>query len=484
MQNAGGVSEYLGVSIELRIMSECRQDHVMLHRLRILVCLGALLCVHGVTAQFKFPPMPSKPVPPNVIWIIANDLGCGDLGCYGQKKIRTRNIDRLAREGMMFTQCYASSPDNQISRASLLTGRDERFLDLLPDSPVMIEPGVTTIGQVMQQAGYRNAYIGKWLLGKPNSYSQPQRKGFNDWIGELEPQTITDFYPDWLWRFDPDNKTDGKQTWSYNLVGRQGVYLNEFFLRSMTNYVRIHYPNRWNRFTPFFQVVSFALPNPLDEWQGNTNRFSAVPNAGAYTTRDWPMAERQKAAAIAKLDNYLGQLFKVLEKHQQVTNTVIFLTSDGGAFERGGCKTEFFDSTAGLRGKRGDLTEGGIRVPLLVRWTGTIKGRTTNHLLCSLMDLMPTTIDIARGKKPEPMNGISLLPSLYGGKQTNRHDFLIWSRTNRYAVRKGDWKAMQNTNATWELFNLKEDRAEGTNVVAQAPHILKSITNDLARWLK
>lgn len=456
----------------------------MLHCLRTLICLAALVGCHAVVAQSKFPALPAKPMPPNVIWIVANDLGYGDLSCYGQKKIRTRNIDRMAREGMMFTQCYAASPDNQISRASLLTGRDERFLDLLPDSPVLIEPGVTSIGQSMQQAGYQNAYIGKWLVGKPESYSQPQRKGFNEWVGHLEPQTVTDFYPDWLWRFDPVRKFDGKQEWSYNLVGRRGVYLNEFFLRSMTNHVRIYYPSRWNRFTPFFQVVSFALPNPLDTWEGNTNRFSAVPNVGIYTTREWPKAEKQKAAAIGRLDNYVGQLFRVLERHQQVQNTVVILTSDGGAFERGGCQTEFFDSTGGLRGRRGDLTEGGVRVPLLVRWPGTVKGRTTNDLLCSLMDLMPTTIDIAKGKQPEPLNGISLLPTLLGWKQTNRHEVLVWNQTNRFAVRKGHWKAIQETNSTWQLFNLKADRGEVTNVVDQAPQILKSITNDLNKWIR
>lgn len=446
------------------------------------IAVLALLAADVFAAKFPFPALPDKPVPPNVIWIIANDLGIGDLGCYGQKKIRTRNLNRMAREGMVFTQCYASSPDNLIARASLLTGRDQRHLDLLPEGPVLIEPGVTSVGQVMQRAGYRNGYIGKWLVGEPNSYSQPQRKGFNDWIGELQPQTVTDFYPDWLWRFDPDRKFNGRQYWSYNLAHRKGVYLNEFFLRSMTNYVRIHRPTRWNRFVPFFSIVSFALPNPLDEWEGNTNRFSALPNDGPFALQEqWPKAERQKAAAISLLDNYLGQLFHVLEIHQQVNNTVIFLTSDGGAFERGGTDIEFLNSNGPLRGKRGDLTEGGIRVPMLVRWFGTIKP-STNDMVISHLDLMPTTLEIARTKKPEGLDGISLLPTFYRFEQTNRHKLLVWEKTNRFAIRKGNWKAMQGTNSNWALYNLKADVGEQTNVVESMPQILKSLTNELQIW--
>jgi len=447
------------------------------------ICLA--LCAigqAGQAAQEKFPPLPEKPVPPNVIWIVANDLGWGDLECYGQKKIRTRNMNRMAREGMRFTQCYAPSPDNLISRAGLLTGRDERFLDLLPDSPVLIEPGITTIGQAMQALGYRTGYIGKWLLGRPGSYSQPQRKGFHEWIGELEPQTRTDFFPDKLWRFDPVRKFDGEQTWSYNTGHRQGLYLNDFFSRSMTNFVRIYYPNRWNRFMPFFQIVSFALPNPLDEWEANTNLFSAYPNTGMYTSRDWPRAEKQKAMAISLLDLYLGQLFKVLEKHQQVKNTVVFLTSDGGPFERGGCKVEFFDSNGPFKGKRGDLSEGGIRVPLLARWFGRIKPGRTNDMVCSLLDLMPTTIDLAGGKPLKSVNGISLLPTLMGREQTNRHKLLVWRKADRYAARMGDWKAVQSTNLSWELYNLRLDPGEATNVVARQPQVLHSITNELEAW--
>ncbi|MGB0578593.1 MAG: sulfatase-like hydrolase/transferase [Limisphaerales bacterium] len=446
------------------------------------LALLLLLATNVVAAKFPFPALPDKAIPPNVIWIIANDLGIGDLGCYGQKRIETRNLNRMAREGMMFTQCYASSPDNLIARAGILTGRDQRHLDLLPDSPVLIEPGVTTIGQALQPAGYRNGYIGKWLVGQPNSYSQPQRKGFNDWIGELEPQTVTDFYPDFLWRFDPDRKFNGKQPWGYNLGHRKGVYLNEFFLRSMTNYVRIHRPTRWNRFVPFFNVVSFALPNPLDEWKGNTNRFAAMPNDGWYAARkDWPKAERQKAAAISLLDNYLGQLFRVLELHEQVNNTVIFLTSDGGAFERGGTEVEFFDSNGPFRGKRGDLTEGGIRVPMLVRWFGTIRP-STNHMMISQLDLMPTTLEIARAKKAEGLDGISLLPTFFRKEQTNRHQLLVWENTNRFAIRKGNWKAIQGTNSDWELYNLKTDVGEGTNLVETMPMVLRSLTNEVAQW--
>ena len=461
------------------------QTVIRLHTIGILllVVASALAAAPKSKSNFPFPAHPEKPVPPNVIWIIANDLGYGDLEPYGQELIQTVNIRRMAREGMTFTQCYVANPENITNRVSLLTGRDHRKLDLLTNSPVLVEPGMTTIGQVMQQAGYRNGYIGKWLLGKPRGYSQPQRKGFNDWIGELVPQTKTDFYPDALWRFDPDRKFEGLQEWSYNMVGRRGVYLNEFFLRSMTNYVRIHFPNRWNRFVPFFQIVSFALPNPLDDWHGNTNRFSAVPNTGRYLAFKWSQAERQKAAAITLLDNYLGQLFKVLEKHQQVNNTAIFLTSDGGPFKRGGSDPKFFNSAGPFRGGHGDLTEGGLRVPLIVRWPDGVRMSTTNDLPVSHLDLLSTTAAIAKTKPPAEVDGISFYPTLRGWKQTNRHNLFVWNRTNRLAARQGDWKAIQNTNFTWQLFDLKSDPQETNDVVKGNLKILQSITNGAAKWI-
>lgn len=452
-------------------------------RLMTIGILLAAVSLHAAKSKFPFPPHPSKPVPPNVIWIIANDLGYGDVGPYGQTKIKTANIDRMAREGMMFTRCYVANPENITNRVSLLTGRDHRKLDLLTNSPVLIEPGMTTIGQVMQRAGYRNGYIGKWLLGKPRSYSQPQRKGFNDWIGELQPQAKTDFYPDTMWRFDPDRKFEGLQTWGYNIGGRRGLYLNEFFRNSMTNYVRIHFPNRWNRFVPFFQIVSFALPNPLDIWQGNTNRFSAVPNTGRYVAYQWPRAEQQKAAAITLLDSYLGELFKVLEKHQQVKNTAVILTSDGGPFTRGGSDPKFFRSAGPFRGGHGDLTEGGVRVPMIVRWPGTVQSGTTNDLLISHLDLLSTTAGIGKTKPPADVDGISFLPSLLGWKQTNRHNLLVWNRSNRLAAVQGNWKATQDTNSMWQLFDLKADPSETNNIAKTKPQILQSITNAASKWI-
>ena len=440
------------------------------------------LGLRGAVIKFPFPEKPSRLVPPNVVWIIANDLGPGDLGCYGQTNIATPNIDRLARDGTVFTQCYASSPDNLISRAGLLTSRDPRHLDLLTNSPVYIEPGIPTIGQAMKSQGYTNAYFGKWLLGEANHYSQPQRKGFEEWFGELRPQTRTDFYPDKMWRHDPVRRYEGEMEFAFNLVGRRGVYLNDFFLRATTNVVRINYPHMFNRWVPFFTVAAFALPNPLDEWAGNTNRFSAVPELGRYAVRDWPMSEKQKAAAVGRLDFCVGELFKVLERYRQVTNTVIVLTSDGGPFEQGGSDPAFFNSAQGRRGSHGDLTEGGIRVPLIVHCPGRIPGRSTNDLLCSLLDLMPTTIELAGAEPPDAMDGISFLPSLLRREQTNRHELLVWSTTNRHAVRFENWKAIQTTNQTWELYDLGADPPEATNLAAAKPMVLQSMIGKLKEW--
>jgi arylsulfatase A-like enzyme len=425
--------------------------------------------------------IPPDPMRPNIIWIIANDLGIGDLGSYGQKQIQTHHLDRMAREGMRFTDFAATSPNNLISRVSMLTGRDPRHLDLLTNSPVFIEPGIPTVAKALQDAGYRTGFVGHWGLGEPNHYSQPQRKGFIDWVGTLEPQEKFIVYPNKLWRTDPFNKLDGE----ISIPQHPGKYIegHELFLRGMTNYVRIHLPDPYNKFRPFFLVASFGLPNPVEFAPSHTNDFKAVYSTGRYATRPWSKAEMQKAAAITQLDAYVGRLFAVLEKHRQVTNTVVFLTSDGGPFERNKVDVEFFDSNGPCRGKAGDLTEGGLRVPLLVRWPTMIRPNRTNHLMFTHADLMPTTLALAGAAAPAGMDGISFRPALLGQKQTNRHPWFVWQQTNGVAVREGHWKAIHETNS-WSLFNLTNDLAEATNVVARHPDELARLKAHFAQWVR
>lgn len=425
---------------------------------------------------------PPDPLRPNIIWIIANDLGIGDLGSYGQEKIKTYHLDRMAREGVRFTSFTVTSPDNLVSRASMLTGRDPRHLDLITNSPVFVEPGIPTVAKVLKDAGYRTGFVGHWALGEPEHYSQPQRKGFIDCVGTLEPQRKLQMYPTTLWRTDPFNNYDG-QLLSIPQYPNQYIEGHELFLRGMTNYVRIHLPDPFNKFRPFFLVASFGLPNPTELAPHHTNDFKSVASLGRHAAKSWPKSEKQKAAAISQLDSYVGKLFAVLEKHKQVTNTVVFLTSDGGPFERNKVDVEFLDSNGPHRGKSGDLTEGGLRVPMLVRWPTKIRPGRTNHLLFTHADLMPTTLALAGATPPADMDGISFLPAMFGQKQTNQHEWFAWQHTNGVAVREGPWKAIRETN-TWSLFNLTNDLAESTNVVDRNAITIERLKSHYTEWLK
>lgn len=440
---------------------------------------GGLLAGGMPAGAAKISPAPVGPLRPNIIWILANDLGYGDLGSYGQEKIKTHHLDRMAREGMRFTSFTVASPDNLVSRACLLTGRDPRHLDLLTNAPVAIEPGIPTVAKVLKDAGYRTGYVGGWGLGEPDHYSQPQRKGFIDWAGTLEPQSKLVLYPRSLWRTDPVNRLNGP----INLPQYPGQYIpmNQFFMRGLTNYVRIHYPDPFNKFKPFFLVVSFALPNPLDVAPAHTNDFRALPTSGRYGTQEWRKPERQKAAAVSQLDAYVGNLFRTLEKHRQVTNTVVFLTSDGGPFRRNGVNPDFFRSAGPWRGINGELTEGGLRVPLLVRWPTKINPAQTNRLLFTHADLAPTTLALAGAPRPEGMDGISFRPALLGQKQTNLHESFVWTGTNGVAVREGDWKGIQMTNE-WSLYNLAVDPGEATNIVRTNAALLGRMQDHEKRW--
>ena len=422
---------------------------------------------------------PPNPLRPNIIWIIANDLGYGDLGSYGQKEIKTVHLDRMAREGMRFTSFTAPSPENLVTRASMLTGRDPRHLDLYTNAPVAIEPGIPTVSQILKESGYRTGYLGNWALGEPHHYSQPQRKGFIDWAGTLVPQKKLVLYPRTMWRTDPLANVDRL----ISIPQWPGKYTsaNEFYMRGLTNYVRIHPPDPYNKFTPFFLVVSFALPNPLDLHPGHTNDFRAVPTDGRYGNKTWPKPHKQRAAAVTQLDQYVGNLFRTLESHKQVTNTVVFLTSDGGAFERNKAKADFFKSNGPLRGRSGDLTEGGLRVPLLVRWVTKVNPSQTNHLMFTHADLMPTTLELAGAKPPKGLDGISFANAVFSRKQTNLHESFVWEGTNGVAIRESAWKAIYETN-TWTLFNLEHDLGEATNVVEEHSAVLERLKGHLVRW--
>jgi arylsulfatase A-like enzyme len=432
----------------------------------VFLLMPALLA--GGAAARKQNPIAEKLKPkyPNIIFILADDLGYGDLGCYGQTKIKTPNIDRLAAEGMRFTQFYAGSTVCAPSRSALMTGQHTGHTRVRGNEPVPLRPEDITVAEVLQKAGYKTGAVGKWGLGLANTTGTPNQQGFEEWFGYLSQTHAHDYYPTQLFRNDAIFTLDSKQ------------YSHDLFSKIATNFVRV------TKYFSFFLYLPYTIPHANNELGRKTGNGMEVPSDAPYTKENWPQPEKNKAAMITRLDRDVGVLLAQLKKLQIDDNTVIFFTSDNGPHKEGGVKPEFFNSSGGLRGMKRDLYEGGIRVPMIVRWPGKIPAGKVSDQVWAFWDFLPTAAAIARQELPEKIDGISMLPTLLGQKQTNQHEFLYWEfheKGTKQAVRTGDWKAVRlGPKEPLELYNLKDDRAETKNVADRHPEIVSKIENYLA----
>ena len=427
---------------------------------------------------------------PNIIFILADDLGYGDLACYGQEKIKTPNIDRMASEGMRFTNFYAGNAVCSPSRYSLLTGKHpghsavrgnfeigdwDSFLGQLP-----IPEGETTIFEVVKQAGYRTAAYGKWGVGRAESSGAPDQKGVDDFYGFNCQRHAHTYYPRYvegnrgekIWLEGNDRKDGGKQ------------YVHDLFTNKAFEFLK------QNKDSSFFLYLPYTLPHiPF-----------MIPDLGIYKDKNWDENFKRQAAMISKLDTDVGRIIDLLKELGIDDNTIIFLTSDNGAHGDGGT-LEFFKAAGPLRGKKGDLYEGGIRTPLIVRWPGKIEAGVVSDYIGAFWDIMPTFAELTNTDYPEETtDGISFLPELLNKPQPE-HEFLYWEyfktdyswkpskKTNRtdlksQAVRVGKWKAIRhNLHSDFtgapvdfspiELYNLDEDVAESNNVANNHPDVVK-----------
>jgi arylsulfatase A-like enzyme len=406
---------------------------------------------------------------PNIIFILADDLGYGDLGCYGQKKIRTPNIDLLAAEGMRFTQCYAGSTVCAPSRCCLMTGLHTGHARIRGNAQAPLEPGDVTVAEILKPPGYSTAAVGKWGLGNEGTTGIPNRHGFDEWFGYLDQVQAHNYYPEFLWRNERQWQLRG------NGNGLKGDYSHDHFTRAALNIVRI------NRKRPFFLYLAYTIPHANNELK---DKGMEVPGDAPYK-ENWPQQEKNKAAMITRLDADVGKILDKLKKLKMDQDTIIFFSSDNGPHKEGGVDPKFFDSSGPLRGIKRDLYEGGIRVPMIVRWPGRIKAGSTSDQVLAFWDFLPTAAEIAGVKPPAGIDGISILPVLLGTKQTNQHEFLYWEfheRGFQQAVRMGDWKAVKlATDKPLELYNLKTDLSEKQNVAGQQPGIVAKIEDYLKK---
>jgi len=429
---------------------------------------------------------------PNIIFIMADDLGIGDLGCYGQEIIQTPHIDELASRGMLFTNHYAGNTVCAPSRCALMTGyhmghagvRGNRQAE--PSGQWPISDSTLTVAELLKEAGYNTAMTGKWGLGVEGTTGDPLKQGFDSYYGYLDQVLAHNYYPEYLLRNGEreylDNEVQYLDTslWhkglgSYSTV--KNAYSHDLFTREALKFIREH------RDSLFFLYLPYTIPHengeaPLGERQ-------EVPDFGIYADRDWPREQKGYAAMISRLDSDVGRIMQLLDEVGLAERTVLFFTSDNGPMPDREF-TEYFNSNGPFRGGKRDLYEGGIRVPMIVAWEGRIKAGTRNDHLSAFWDFLPTACDIAGIPVPAQVDGISFLPVLWGQEQP-RHESLYWEfmeQGGKQAVRKGNWKLVRNQvisepPGTVELYDLGEDPAETKDVSHEHPEKVQELLDDM-----
>ena len=416
---------------------------------------------------------------PNIIYIMADDLGYGDLSCYGQQKFKTPNLDRMAAEGQLFTQHYAGSTVCAPSRCSLMTGLHTGHCivrgnkEYEPEGQHPLPAETQTIAKMLQQAGYKTGATGKWGLGGPGSVGGPNRQGFDYWYGYLCQRQAHFYYQDHLWentgRIElPGNREGKKETFTHDLITEKAL---DFI--------------KHNKDNPFFLYVPFTIPHaelavPDDDLKKFEGAFPETPYEGAhYGSHKTPHAAF--AGMVTRMDRDVGKILDMLVELRIDKNTIVTFTSDNGPHKEGGHDPWFFDSNGPLRGEKRDLYEGGIRVPFIAWWPGKIQpGSTTDHI-SAFWDFMPTACDLAGIQAPKNIDGLSYLPAMVGDKGLQKqHEFLYWEfyeGGSKQAVRFGDWKAVQfnelgKADGPVELYNLRTDLGEEKNVAANFQDIV------------
>ncbi len=412
-------------------------------------------------------PSPSM-LRPNIIYILADDLGYGDLSCQGQEVLATPHLDRLAAEGMRFTQHYAANTVCQPSRSGLLTGQhsgharhrdNQRFVDSRG-----FRPEDVTFAEVMRSAGYATAICGKWHLGdRADSTGIPHHHGFDYayCMGYPYPEGGREHWPSHVF-------VNGRQTpIPENSGGRKARYMDDLYTDAAIEFIGRPRSN------PFILYLAFqGVHAPID------GRISP-----RFAERDWPEVEKGFASMLERVDENVGRLLAALERLGLDERTLVLFSSDNGPHREGGHEVEFFRSRGGLRGYKRDLYEGGIRVPLLARWPGAVPAGSVSGHISAMWDLLPTFAELAGTATPSSTDGLSLVPTLLGRGAQRKHEWLYWEtreRTGGQAVRWGDWKAvrvgvLRNGSAPLELYNLARDPAEERDVAAENPAVVARI---------
>lgn len=444
-----------------------------LTRRGFLSALGAAALAAG-TAPARANERDRKSGPPNIVFVMADDLGYNHLGCYGQEKIRTPHIDRLASEGMRFTQCYAGAPVCAPSRSVLMTGVHGGRTSVRANSggvPILDED--VTVAEALKRAGYATGCFGKWGLGDAGTDGVPNRQGFGEFFGYLHQVHAHFYYPYFLW------KNGEKYLLPGNEGGGRGQYTHDEIVQQALNFIRD------NKDRPFFLYLPFTIPHtellvPEDSFAEYDSRFEE-PNpyrGGHYANQ--PKPRTAFAAMVSRMDRDVGRVTGLLRELDLEESTVVFFTSDNGGQDGGGADLAFFEGNKPLRGAKGQLYEGGIRVPMIAKWPGRIDAGSESGHVWSFDDVFPTLAALAGAEVPEAVTGVTALPALIGegaaGHPQRIKPYHYWELGGGRALRMGDWKAVRPTgDHPYELYNLANDPGETRNVAEEYGRLLESM---------
>jgi arylsulfatase A len=453
-----------------------------MRKLTFLLILLHISC--AINAQTK----------PNVIFILADDMGYGDLGCYGQQKIETPNIDKLASGGIRFTQFYAGTSVCAPSRASLMTGLHTGHTpirgnyEIKPEGQLPLPDSVNIIPEMFKSAGYKTGAFGKWGMGYPGSEGDPVKQGVDEFYGYNCQRESHNFFPDHLW--SNEQKINLRNTYSIQTQYAPGLIQKK----------ALSFMER-NKSRPFFMYLAYTLPHAAlqlpagdETFEYYKKKFKEQPvdvgsdwKGAGYQPQAYPHAAY--AAMVSKLDKYVAEVVAKLKALGLDKNTLIVFASDNGPHVEGGNDPKFFNSNGGLTGIKRQLTEGGIREPVIVNWPGKIKAGQTSAYTGAFWDFLPTFAELAQVKLKQKTDGISLVPLLLDKGKQKEHEFLYWEfheDGGRQAVRMGKWKAIRENvfkdpNGKLRLYNLEEDPKELKDLAAANLNVVEKMKAIMAR---